>query len=209
MPEDNLLYLASSLTILDSFCYLNQQAEESFHLFTGVLVDSKAIIERVIPIKPTHQSMIGWIGDPIDVAKTLIGLADFEHLLLATAHIHPGYGEESTFHSSIDHTYQETLERGGFQCISCIFSRDGYLRFFSTTDRFAIRIYGKGVETINENTRLFKISTPLISSWPKNRFAGFPFSRTETNRDTRLRPEQAEPSEDHSHWRWWPWFADW
>jgi hypothetical protein len=161
-------FIISSLTVKDSSEYLAQQPEESFHLMSGVVVDGIIVLERIIPIKPEYRSIGGWKGDPLDTIKKLLYLDDYEHALLCTWHIHPSKGMNATLPSREDCNYQMSLEKGGYQAIMAIFSRDGFFRFFNIKNDFEIRIYGKGVESVEEQAKLFKISKTNDISWPED-----------------------------------------
>ena len=161
-------FIVSSLTVRDSLEYLARQPEESLHFMSGVVIDGITVLERIIPIRHEYRSVGGWRGDPLDTIRKLLNLDEYEHALQCTCHIHPGRGEYATLPSTEDLKYQESLERGGYQAIMAIFSRDGFLRFINIKNNFVIRIYGKGVETVDEQAKLFKIRTAGDLSWPEN-----------------------------------------
>ena len=79
-------------------------------------------------------------------------MAQFGYPLHMVCHSHPGRGINANLPSSTDMDHQLRLERGGYKCISCIFSRDGYVRFFSAGFPFAVDIFGEGVKDLGYNT---------------------------------------------------------
>ncbi len=72
---------------------------------------------------------------------------------------HPSRGINSNNPSSTDFSNQERLEKGNYKTIGGIFSRDGYLRFFSDKLQYKISISGKGVENVSKGVyKLTEIS---------------------------------------------------
>ncbi len=148
-------YTAGSWFLYDCFDYLSKQPEESVHFVTGVQLGNIYILDRMVTFKMDIQTMTRASGDHFSSHNALIEMDEYGHRLLAYFHIHPGKGESITQPSHIDMDYQTNLDRGGYQAIGGIFSRDGYLRFFPEDKRFEVEIYGKGVEKIED--RLFRL----------------------------------------------------
>jgi proteasome lid subunit RPN8/RPN11 len=156
LKENNrLVFISSSLFLHESFDYLNKGKPESLHFVTGPQLGNKAILDRIIPLLLQTQTFIFARADSVAVRKALIYLSRCEHKLQGCFHIHPGVGIDSTIPSGIDLRLQETLDRGGYGAVSAIFSRDGYIRFYSSLD-FEIQIYGKGAEKID--ARVYRIT---------------------------------------------------
>ena len=153
------IYVVSSLFLHDSFNYLNKDADlESLHFVTGIQISNLIILDRMVHFELEIQNCVFASGNPNSVSKVLIELNEHAHKLLGYFHIHPGQGQETTFPSSTDLKFQKLLGRGHYPVIGAIFSRDGYVRFFSSKD-FEIETYGNGVEKINGNLfRLVEIS---------------------------------------------------
>jgi hypothetical protein len=142
-------YLMSSLYLMDSFALLNRQEVESLHFVTGPEVGETRVMDKIVDLKLEKQSMVYAKADADATRKALIYLSEHGHRLWACIHIHPGTGAGSTSPSGTDMTLDRLLLRGGYDCIGAIFSRDGFVRFFSSKE-FEINIYGNGVEKISE-----------------------------------------------------------
>ena len=149
------VYVISSLFLHDSFNYLNKGKVESLHFVTGPQVGNIAMLDRIIDLPLETQTFVFARAETIAVRKVLIYLSRCDHKLRGCFHIHPGLGIDSTMPSGIDLRLQETLDKGGYKAVGAIFSRDSYIRFYSSLD-FEIQIYGKGVDRING--RVFRIT---------------------------------------------------
>ena len=143
-------YVMSSLFLHSSFNFLNQQEEESVTFITGPEKGNVKFLEQIVPFKLDVQTIVRAEGNSGDVHRVLCKLHELEYKLLGYFHIHPGEGPGAIHPSSVDLKLQDTLERGGYQAIGAIFSRDGYLRFHAPSLP-NIEIFGKGVEKINES----------------------------------------------------------
>jgi proteasome lid subunit RPN8/RPN11 len=141
-------YVVSSLFLHDCFDFLNTKKTESLHFVTGPQLDNISILDRIVDFEIEIQNSIFAKGNSESVRKALIQLEKIEHKLQGCFHIHPGKGIASTIPSSTDLTLQETFDKGGYKVIGGIFSRDGYIRFYSSIDS-KIQVYGKGVEEID------------------------------------------------------------
>ena len=153
-----MTYLASSLFLMDSFELLNQREVESLHFVTGPQIGETRVLDRIVDFRHEKQSAVYAKADTNAVREALIYLSRYEFRLWGCFHIHPGFGAYSTFPSGTDMTLDRLLDRGGYECIGAIFSRDGYVRFFSSK-AFEINIYGNGVEKVDEKVfRLVKVN---------------------------------------------------
>jgi hypothetical protein len=121
------------------------------HYASGVINNGIRIIERMITFPFKQQSSVYVEGDHYATRDALIRMANFGYFLHAVCHSHPGKTIHSTLPSNIDLEHQSRLEKGGYQAISCIFSRDGFVRFFSVNLVFELNIYGEGVEKHGKN----------------------------------------------------------
>lgn len=143
-------YLVTSLFLRDSFYLLNQRNVESLHFVTGPEKEGTKVLAQRVGFRLEYQSAISAKGDSEAVRKVLIQLSEDNLRLLGYFHIHPGIGAGSTFPSSTDLALERLLNQGGYEAIGAIFSRDGFIRFFSSKP-FNIKICGNGVEKVNEN----------------------------------------------------------
>lgn len=152
------IYMVSSLFLQDSFALLNQREVESLHFVTGPEIGEIRVLDKIMDFRLEHQSSVYAKADSEAVRKVLIRLSQYKFRLLGYFHIHPGSGAGSTSPSGIDLTLDRLFDKGGYETVGAIFSRDGFIRFFSSRP-FKIQIYGEGVEKINERLyRLVEIS---------------------------------------------------
>lgn len=121
---------------------------EWMHYATGVMVSGVRTIERIVPFQLAKQSPGFVQGDEAATRDALIEMSEYGYALHAVCHSHPGKGKLSTLPSHIDMDHQERLERGGYPVVSGIFSRDGYVRFFTVNRPFCIEVYGEGVKHV-------------------------------------------------------------
>lgn len=147
-PEEPV-YLASSLFLKESFNLLNQREVESMHFVTGPEIDGVKLLDHIVNFTLEKQSVVYAKADSKDMASALVNLAQCEHRLWGYFHIHPGMGACSTLPSGTDLALDRLLDKGGYKAIGAVFSRDGFIRFFSSRS-FKIQLYGKGVEKVNE-----------------------------------------------------------
>ncbi len=149
------VYSVSSLFLRDSFKLLNKRPVESLHFVTGPEIKGTKVLDRIVDFTLEQQSTVYAKADTEAVREALIYLSRHEFKLWGCFHIHPGNGVRSIHPSGTDMTLDRLLARGGYECIGAIFSRDGFVRFFSSKD-FEINIYGNGVEKINE--KIYRIT---------------------------------------------------
>jgi len=152
------VYTVSSLFLRESFELLNKRPVESLHFVTGPEINGTKVLDRIVDFTLEQQSAVYAKADTEAVREALIYLSRHEFKLWGCFHIHPGNGVRSITPSGTDMTLDRLLVRGGYECIGAIFSRDGYVRFFSS-ENFEINIYGKGVEKVNEKIyRLIEVN---------------------------------------------------
>jgi proteasome lid subunit RPN8/RPN11 len=153
------VYVVPSLFLHESFNLLNQDKEnESLHFVTGPEIRGIKILDKIMGFRIEEQNAAYAKADSYEVSDVLIKLHKYSFKLLGYFHIHPGTGIDSTFPSSTDLALENLLNKGNYEAVGAIFSRDGFVRFFSSDD-FRIDIYGRGVERINEKLyRIVKIS---------------------------------------------------
>ncbi len=159
-PKQVLRYRIGSLFIKECAQYLTSSPEEVIHLVSGIELEKNSFLLDRLEKVEYQASMVGAKADVKDLFKKLIELDEkYGHLLLAVFHSHPFKGVAGTCPSGIDRKLQNGLEMSGYKTIQAIFSRDGYVRFFSNKLDFEIEVYGKGVEKISEqgNEKVFKL----------------------------------------------------
>jgi len=156
-----LQFLVGSWFLHDSYQYCTQTAKKAarleaqgvewVHYATGLAVGNLRTIERIVTFSLENQSPVYVSGIHASTRDVLIQMSEYGYALHAVCHSHPGNGINATHPSTIDISHQKRLERGGYHVISCIYSRDGFARFFTVDSEFAIEIYGKGVEEVDRN----------------------------------------------------------
>ena len=157
--SDIPIYICGSLFLYECFSFLNKTEDESLHFVSGLQFGRIFTLDRLVSVELAEQSIAGAKGETGSTHETLVRLEKLGHKAHALFHSHPGNGKYSVLPSSTDLETQERYERGGYPLIGCIFSRDGWLRFFTYKREFEISIFGNGVEKYDEKTyKLTKIS---------------------------------------------------
>lgn len=146
------VYVVSSLFLRDCYETLMRHASEDMFYITGPELAHTRVLERCVMFEKSARSAAGVAGEPQATHSVLIELETQGHRLTGWFHSHPGYGPEATRPSRTDLDHQGRLERGRCPAIGAIFTRDGYVRFFSREAPFALHIYGKGVQRTDERT---------------------------------------------------------
>jgi proteasome lid subunit RPN8/RPN11 len=159
MPEsDNTPnYMMNTLFLKNCYKQLNTSEDEDVFYVTGFNQGSTLSLDEIVRFDLERKSPTGAAGDHDSSHKALLELAEYGLCLNSWFHIHPGNGPAAIHPSGIDINYQTGLESGKYPAIGAIFSRDGYIRFFSVEKAYTITIFGKGVETIEEN-KLYRIT---------------------------------------------------
>ncbi len=160
-PKPVLRYRIGSLFLKEAFECLVAAPEEAMRIVSGIVLEENLfILDRLIQVE-YKASIVGAKADVKDLFKKLIELDEkYGHLLLGVCHSHPFKGIAGTCPSGVDYNLQQSLETAGYKTIQAIFSRDGYIRFFSNKLSFEIEVYGKGIEKITgqENEKIFKLT---------------------------------------------------
>ena len=152
-------FVISSWFLSDCADYLlsHPQGFELLHLVTGSkLSANQRTLDRMIQVALEAHSHANARANQPDLQKLLIEFSGWGHTLHGMFHSHPGYGKEATKPSFIDLNTQKLYEKGGYPLVGAIFSRDGYVRFFSSNP-VAVTVFGAGVEQHEEH--VFKIQT--------------------------------------------------
>lgn len=122
---------------------------------TGLRQDHVRTLEQLIDIRLATQSPGQASFDMSDFTRVAVTLQEHGQALHAIFHSHRFRGAPSP--SGTDRRLQGILEDGGYPAIQAVFSEDGYVRFFSNARNFAVAIHGKGVETIEQRSHLYRI----------------------------------------------------
>lgn len=156
---ENPIYTVSSWFLYDSYKYLTKEPEEAIHYVTGIKIDNIFTLDRMVTFGMDKQSLGFVRGDFSSSHKALIQMDEYGHRLHAWFHSHPGTGIGASYPSGVDKDHQERLERGGYPAIGAIFTRDGFVRFFSLNGCFEVIVYGKEIDKVEERCfRLIEVS---------------------------------------------------
>jgi len=131
---------------------------EKLHFITGSEIGPFKVLDEIIEFPMKYQTVAGACGELSSTHEKLVELDEWGHALHAIFHTHPGMGPLTTRPSHTDRSTQGRYERGGYLCIGGIFTRDGYVKFFSVKHKFRVYVHGKGVEQIDEN--LYRLKRP-------------------------------------------------
>lgn len=144
----------STMMLAQSFRVCTETEDEGMHFIAGVEYDGVAVGTHLIPFPYAHRSVAGASGDPRATHRIVIQTHEAQHRLLALLHSHPGSGPRANLPSSIDDRTQRLWERGS-RLVGGIWSRDGFLRWYSVAVPFRVELVGSHMEKIDE--RLFKL----------------------------------------------------
>ncbi len=157
-------YLTSTPFLVAAYRVLTRTRNEHLAYATGP-EDGKRLftLTRLVCFRLAERSVAHASPEPVSQIKALTELDEKGERLLATLHSHPGTGVNATSPSSVDLPTQNRLERAGYPTISAIFSRDGFVRFFSVDRRFTVNVSGTGNRKIGE--QLFQLTDLSASNW--------------------------------------------
>jgi hypothetical protein len=149
-------YIVSARLLCDCFWHLNRDSQnESIVDISGISYGHILMMERMEEIDHESASAVHARTDLQSTFRTLMTIDAYGGLLAGVFHIHPGRGADSTRPSGTDIVDQARRERAGMKAIGGIFSRDGYVRFFSHNMPFEVQVIGKGVR--EHGGHIFKI----------------------------------------------------
>ncbi len=151
------VYLVSTDLLLNAYRVLTRTRNEHLVYATGP-EDGKRLfaLTRLVHFKLIDQSVAHAAPEPASQTAALLELDQRDERLLAVMHSHPGRGPRSTVPSADDMATQSGLERMGYPAIGAVFSRDGFVRFFSANRRFRVEVSGAGKRHIEDS--LFRLT---------------------------------------------------
>lgn len=159
--DGRLTFMIGALLIFEAFNLSIEQEPEIILYSGGNWHGSLYTMERLYRPK-LDESNFGYARANIDHSALILGaMDDTGEQLTCYFHTHPGSGPKANHPSAIDLATQDRYERGGYCVIGGIFSRDGYLRFFSKNLPFSISIGGKGVSEVAQG--LYKLAPALTA----------------------------------------------
>ena len=135
---------------------LTTTENEAMTYVTGLAMANLRTLDQILEFNYAEQTTCFVSADPESGRNALRTLHEEGQELLAWFHSHPGRGVKATAPSSEDMDHQSDLEKGGYQAIGGIFTRDGHVRFFSTGLQFRIDVIGDRAEQVDET--VFRIT---------------------------------------------------
>lgn len=158
-------YLVSARFLREAKAHLTDLPDEKLVYVTGPQDVSTFALSRLVFFKLAHASRAYAIPDPSSQIDALEHLTEEGQALLATFHSHPGHGPDATRPSGIDLATQEQLEDLGYPTVGVIFSRDGFVRFYTKNHEFDVSVSGSGaIEVTKHLYRLIeRVPTPTRS----------------------------------------------
>jgi len=165
-PAEILYYATDSLFLHECYQYLFQDMTKTSDsrfvgelewacLVTGPRIGNIRVLDRLVPVQIAYQSAGGVRLSADSLRQTLMSLQESGHSLYGVFHSHRMNGPHGATPSPIDLNAQKNILEAAYPAIQAIFTKDGYLRFFSYERAFEIEVYGKGVIHINE--KLFQL----------------------------------------------------
>lgn len=151
------IYACSSAFLIDCYKKLMVSKSEELLFCTGIEVGSLRVLETQLFMVYKRQTPYYIAADNESNIEVLHNLNNSGQRLLAWLHSHPGKGKEATFPSQIDMEHQRDIEAGKYPAIGLVYSRDGFVHFFSHQSEFEIAIIGKGFEYVDEKTIKLKL----------------------------------------------------
>ena len=151
LDRPQLTYMFSSLFLHECLERLTPGEDEELGVVTGVRVGDLCVPHLLLPLEYEFSSPCGCAATMSSSHARLREVDEEGHTLLAMFHSHPGTGQGSIRESATDIATQERFERAGYHAITGIFSRDGYIRFFSNNLPFRACVHGAGVKEIEKH----------------------------------------------------------
>lgn len=153
----HFVYLISAAFLRDAFYALTKTRDENLVYATGPDDGTRlCALTRLVTFNLAQRSVAQAVPEQSSQLAALSQLDKNEERLLATLHSHSGIGARSTMPSPTDRSTQQGLERNGYPAIGAIFSRDGYVRFYSVNRLFRVAVSGAGARQIDDY--LFQIT---------------------------------------------------
>jgi proteasome lid subunit RPN8/RPN11 len=145
------VFIVTSLMLHDCFKALTRTSDEGLHAVTGSTLGNVRSLERMIPLSLSAQSPGSAVADDESVVDRFLHLYEYGLRPLAYFHSHPGCGLGATLPSRTDRQTQANLEQSGSDIIGGIFSRDGFVQFYSNRRKPDVRVVGKRVRKVGKN----------------------------------------------------------
>ena len=144
-------YLISASFLQSAHRALTKTRDEDLMYATGPDDGTRlCAITKLVAFDLAQKGIAHAIPELSSQIRALMQLDKNEERLLATLHSHPGSGADRTSPSPTDLSTQQGLEKNGYPAIGGIFSRDGYVRFYSVNRPFRVTVSGAGVKQVDD-----------------------------------------------------------
>lgn len=130
---------------------LTPKRDEDAVYVTGPTIEGVRVLSRTCEFDLDERSPVYARGNSQSCLASLLRILDNGNDMHAIAHSHPGSGASATQQSNIDMGHLCGIQRAGAKTIGVIFTRDGFLRFFTYNTPFVVHVTGKGVVRVQEN----------------------------------------------------------
>ena len=138
-------FVVEACFLRELLAVLTTDANEQMRFLTGPKVEQVRVVCRwAQPSALEKQSPVFVRASAQSVAAALIPIIEQGAELHIIAHSHPGSGPGGTNPSSTDIECLGELQKAGSRAIGCIFSRDGWVRFFTVSTKFSVQVLGTG-----------------------------------------------------------------
>lgn len=142
--------VVSSLQLVESFRYCTECTDEGMHFLIGIDLDDSALVTGMRTFPYESRSAVHATADHNATHRIVRDTHNSGHRLLLIVHSHPGRGANANYRSSRDIECQRKWEPWNRQ-IGGIWSRDGFVRFFSWQLPFAVRVIGSHLEQVEDD----------------------------------------------------------
>lgn len=155
-PPEVQVFAFSSAMLQESFRRCVEMPEEGMHFIAGIEVEGILVGTQIVPFPYEFRSFVGAAGVHEATHKICIEAHESGQKIIAIAHSHPGSGIGANYPSGIDRKTQSLWEHGR-SIVGGIFSRDGYLRWYSNNVAFEINVMGNQIKRIDRD--VWKLET--------------------------------------------------
>lgn len=149
-------FLVSAELLYDGYEQLRPHKTEVILYATGTAFNDLLTIERTVDIVHDRSEYGRATSNAAATSRVLANLEKRGSMLTAYLHMHPSAGKSSNLPSQLDLANQTQLEIAGYRTVGIIYSRDGYVRFFSHQMPFHVCVTGKGVRHAAE--KLYRLT---------------------------------------------------